>query len=180
MSRSNPKVIAVIGSKKSGKTSLAEILISSLSEKGFKVGSIKHIHEPDFSIDTRGRDTWRHMEAGSRVTASVAQGEVSVIRRVDTRRYGLDDVKNLIKDEDVDLIVIEGFKNLVSSRKDVLKIVAAKSLSDLETFIPNLTQPAFVASKIKLQGKETFKNFDIIDMSKDQSKLVQLVEKKLP
>ena len=58
------RVIAVVGTKGSGKTTTIEYLISRLSDEGYKVGSIKHVHHPDFSIDTDGTDTWRHTRAG--------------------------------------------------------------------------------------------------------------------
>ena len=51
--------IAVLGTTKSGKTILIEYLISNLSQEGLRIGTIKHIHDSGFSIDAKGKDTWR-------------------------------------------------------------------------------------------------------------------------
>ena len=178
MPQGRPKVIAVLGNRKSGKTRVVEFLISNLSGRGFKVGSVKHIHDPDFSIDTGGKDTWRHTQAGAKVTASVAKGELAVIRKMDTTRYGLDDIVNLFRGEDLDLIILEGFKHLVANNGSVLKIVTAKSLSDLEGLLPSLKPPVVVASPRVAEVKKAFK-LEVIDPATEGSRLLQLVEREL-
>jgi len=174
-----PKVIAVVGNRKSGKTKVVEFLISNLSKRGFKVGSVKHIHDPDFTIDTRGKDTWRHMQAGAKVTVSVAKGELAVIRKMDTARYGLDDIVNLFRDENLDLIILEGFKYLVGNNGSILKIVTVKSLSDLKTLLPHLKPPMVVAYPNVAEAKEAFKELEVIDPTWEGSRLLQLVEREL-
>jgi len=59
------QVVGVVGPSDSGKTTLVERLASALSERG-RVATIKHCtHEPD--VDTEGKDTDRHREAGALV-----------------------------------------------------------------------------------------------------------------
>ncbi|HQE71937.1 MAG TPA: molybdopterin-guanine dinucleotide biosynthesis protein MobB, partial [Methanothrix soehngenii] len=53
------KVIAVVGTKKTGKTTLVEALVRSLAKHG-KVGTVKNM--VDHPVD-RG-DTKRHFDAG--------------------------------------------------------------------------------------------------------------------
>jgi molybdopterin-guanine dinucleotide biosynthesis protein B len=52
------QVIAVVGTKKSGKTTTIENLIRELTNRGYKVAAIKHVPEPGHTIDrlekTRG------------------------------------------------------------------------------------------------------------------------------
>ncbi|MCJ7559854.1 molybdopterin-guanine dinucleotide biosynthesis protein B, partial [Candidatus Bathyarchaeota archaeon] len=66
------QAIAVVGSKKSGKTTTIENLVRELTKKGYKVAAIKHVSEPDFTIDTAGKDTWKFAKAGAKTIISVA------------------------------------------------------------------------------------------------------------
>ena len=43
-------IVAVVGNSNSGKTTAVEVLIKGLTEKGFKIGSAKHIPDPEFTI----------------------------------------------------------------------------------------------------------------------------------
>jgi molybdopterin-guanine dinucleotide biosynthesis protein B len=57
-----PPTVAVIGNKKSGKTTLTVALIAALAERGRRVMSAKHGHH--FRFDTEGTDSWRHRHEG--------------------------------------------------------------------------------------------------------------------
>ncbi len=46
------RVIAVVGRKKSGKTTTIENLVRELTKRGLNIAVIKHISKPDFTIDT--------------------------------------------------------------------------------------------------------------------------------
>ena len=39
-----PKIITIVGKSNSGKTTLLEKLITHLTQKGYKIGSVKHAH----------------------------------------------------------------------------------------------------------------------------------------
>ena len=49
-------IVAVFGSKKSGKTIAVETLVNGLTKKD-KVATVKHIPETDFTIDAKGKGT---------------------------------------------------------------------------------------------------------------------------
>lgn len=57
-----PPVVAVVGNKNSGKTTLAVALIAELGRRGRRVMSVKHGH--GFRLDTPGTDSWRHRHEG--------------------------------------------------------------------------------------------------------------------
>jgi len=59
-----PPVIAIIGKKNCGKTTLIEKLIPEFIDLGYRVGTIKH-HHGTMSMDQPGKDTWRHKQAGA-------------------------------------------------------------------------------------------------------------------
>ena len=134
------QVIAVVGSKKSGKTTTIENLIKELTERGYKVATIKHIPEPDFTIDTPGKDTWKFAKAGAKTIISVAANEITTIEKGTTKSVPLE--KLLKKCRGNDIVFIESFKKLVALKKNIPKIVITKSKKEaidaLETFKPIL------------------------------------------
>ena len=54
----------IIGRKNSGKTTLVVELVERLTERGLRVGTIKHTHHRH-ELDTPGKDSFRHRQAGS-------------------------------------------------------------------------------------------------------------------
>lgn len=169
-------IIAVVGSKKSGKTSAVETLVKGLTKRGYKVATVKHIPETDFTVDTKGKDTWRHAEAGARTVISVAPNELTVIRKVDTRRHSLEQiVRNC--EGDVEIIILEGFRKLIGQDPKVLKIVAVKTPEEVfeasKYFKPILT---FVGP-ILTEAKRL--KVPYVDVFKDQEKLVNIVDEKI-
>jgi len=134
------QIIAVVGSKKSGKTTTTENLIKELTKRGYKVAAIKHISEPDFTIDIAGKDTWRYAQAGAKTVISVAANEIATIEKVTTESVSL---KTLLKKcRGNDVVLIEGLKKLAALKKNIPKIVVVKSMKEavnaLETFKPVL------------------------------------------
>lgn len=57
------KVFGFAGWSGSGKTTLIERLIPVLVARGLTVSLVKHAHH-DFDVDQRGKDSWRHRQAG--------------------------------------------------------------------------------------------------------------------
>jgi len=119
-------IVAVVGGKKTGKTTTVEALVKGLVKHGYKVATVKHISQKNFTMDTEGKDTWRHAKAGANITASVAAHEIAIIRKTDTSRFKINDIIKTFENE-VDMIILEGFKKLVEQDENIPKIVAVKS-----------------------------------------------------
>ena len=96
------KVISVVGTKKTGKTTLVSALVRSLARYG-RVGTIKNMagHPVD-----RG-DTRRHFEAGADVVIGLGEAKLKVSRE----RGNLDDALADLAAEGMDYAVVEGFKH---------------------------------------------------------------------
>jgi molybdopterin-guanine dinucleotide biosynthesis protein B len=123
-------MVAVVGFKKSGKTMVVEGLVRELVRRGHRVGTVKHIREPDFTIDQKGKDTWRHARAGASIVVSMAPREVATI----DRRIGkLEDVVRKIRG--IDFLVIEGFREL----KGIPRIIVIRSNSELKKLEDDFT-----------------------------------------
>jgi molybdopterin-guanine dinucleotide biosynthesis protein B len=171
-------VIAVVGTSGSGKTTTIEYLISRLSKDGFKIGSVKHIHHPDFSMDTKGTDTWRHTHAGTTLTAVIAPKEILTIKKTDTSQYGLAEVIGLFDKEKLDVIFVEGLHGLVAKREDIAKIIVAKNKEDLKRRLEGTTPPILAVTGLVAKKKTDLTNLKIpmIDLENEGDLLVKLVE----
>ena len=98
-------MISIVGKSGSGKTTLIEKLIHELKQRGYRVGVIKHIYHK-FEIDKRGKDSWRHMEAGADTVAVASSDKIAVFKA-----QANDDLNNFGKYfDDVDIVLTEGFK----------------------------------------------------------------------
>ena len=124
------QVIAVVGTKKSGKTTTTEKLITELTKRGYKVAAIKHIPEPSFTIDTPGKDTWRYAQAGAKTVISVATNETATIEKTTTSTPSLETL--LKKCAGNDIVFIEGLKKIVAQNKKIPKIAVVKSKTEAE------------------------------------------------
>jgi len=174
------KLLALVGTSNSGKTTAAECIISGLTRKGLRVGSIKHIHHPDFTIDTEETDTWRHARAGSKVVVAVSKKEIAVIMKDDSEQ-ALDSVLEFMTRMRLDLIVVEGLHSSIAQRPGVFKIVTAHDAEDLRQRLRDTGPPVLAISGVIAQSATSLPDVDapIIDSMADCSELVELVEQKL-
>ncbi len=102
-----PPIVSVIGQSKSGKTTLIEGLIAELKSRDYRVATIKHAAQ-DINLDEPGKDSWRHLQAGSEATALVSRDKVRLIKSI-TPDDTLDEIARILGD-DYDIILTEGFK----------------------------------------------------------------------
>ena len=102
------KIVNVVGSQSNvGKTTVIEGLIKELKSRGLTIGTIKHdIH--GFDMDQKGKDTYRHSEAGSETVIISSKNKMAVIKKV-KEEISLEELINLAKDKDI--IIVEGYKN---------------------------------------------------------------------
>jgi molybdopterin-guanine dinucleotide biosynthesis protein B len=100
-------IVAVVGKSNSGKTTLMEGLIRELKRRGYRVGTIKH-DAHSFQMDTPGKDTWRHAQAGSDHVVISSPRRVASIRRIE-QEQSLDELAAQMTS--VDIILAEGYKH---------------------------------------------------------------------
>jgi molybdopterin-guanine dinucleotide biosynthesis protein MobB len=103
------KRVHIVGRKNSGKTTLIVDLVQHLTANGYRVGTIKHTHH-HHELDTPGKDSHRHREAGAAVVGILSPGMTAVFRPTDragndtTDRY--DELAPMFAD--CDLVLVEG------------------------------------------------------------------------
>jgi molybdopterin-guanine dinucleotide biosynthesis adapter protein len=103
-------VFGITGWKNSGKTLLTTRLIAHFTQKGLRVGAIKHAHH-SFEIDHEGRDSYRMREAGARQIAVVSKFRWALVCELEPEpepRFEtiLEQFKGF------DLVLAEGYKQL--------------------------------------------------------------------
>ncbi|MCP3872279.1 MAG: molybdopterin-guanine dinucleotide biosynthesis protein B [Desulfobacteraceae bacterium] len=111
------KIITIVGKSNSGKTTLLEKLIALLTQRGYKVGSVKHAHD-GFEMDKEGKDSWRHRKAGANSTLVISENKIAMIK---------DDKTNYIEKmgsylSDMDIILAEGFKKQTLPKIEVFRV----------------------------------------------------------
>ena len=102
-----PHVLALIGKPNCGKTTLIEKLIPALADKGVRVGTIKH-HHAEIQMDTPGKDTWRHKQAGAQVVILSSPVGIGLIQDTSEDTPVEDLVSRYF--QNVDLVIAEGYK----------------------------------------------------------------------
>jgi molybdopterin synthase catalytic subunit len=122
------KVISVVGTKKTGKTTLACALVASLAKHG-RVGTIKNMAGHD--VD-RG-DTRRHFDAGADEVIGLGEARLKVIRE----RGDLDSALAELERDGMDYVVVEGFKNsslpkIVMADIKVTNVVRSVRLAEMD------------------------------------------------
>ena len=165
------QVLAVVGRKKSGKTTTIENLIRKLSKRGINIAVIKHISKPDFTIDTVGKDTWKFAQAGANKIISVAQNEIAEIEKKSIEEISLEILFK--KCENNELVIIEGLKKLVSKHKNIPKIVIVNSKEEFDNAI-NLFEPILAFSG-SFQPKEIYPIIPYFEIVENSQKLADLV-----
>ncbi|MEW6624378.1 MAG: molybdopterin-guanine dinucleotide biosynthesis protein B [Bacillota bacterium] len=100
------QIVSFVGRSNVGKTTHLEKVIKEIKSRGYKVAIIKHdVH--GFEIDTPGKDTWRHAQAGADTVVISSPHKLAIIEKVPAERT-LDEIAKQI--QDVDLIITEGYK----------------------------------------------------------------------
>lgn len=132
-------VISIVGKSNSGKTTLIEKIINELSTRGYKIATIKHTFHK-LNIDSPGKDTWRHINAGSKATALIASDAYAIIKP-STDSNSINEIIKIFEGK-FDLIIVEGFKQsnlakiIVKSSDDVSLISDLKNVIAIATNEP--------------------------------------------
>ncbi|AKH97686.1 molybdopterin-guanine dinucleotide biosynthesis protein B [Halanaeroarchaeum sulfurireducens] len=107
-------VVAIAGYRDSGKTTLVERLVPVLKERG-RVATVKSIHH-DVDVDTPGKDTYRHREAGADAVVGLTPSLTFQVR-VEGTDADRDPDESLSRgidllDDEYEFVVAEGFKSV--------------------------------------------------------------------
>lgn len=167
-----PKFVAVVGGKHSGKTTIIAQLIIELKNRGYKVGTIKHMPRIQ-TVDSpaSAHDTWKHSQAGAQIIAAVPQNETVVFIK---KKQKLNDIAGFL--HGMDFVLLEGFKK----EKILPKIIAAKTMQEVTEYSDGL---AIAVSGLIAESEQDTKNakslkIPIVKSIAEAQKLADIVEQK--
>lgn len=110
-------VVHLVGYSNSGKTTVMSGLIRILKSRGYKVAAVKHAAH-GYTPDPPGTDSWNYAQAGADQVAIVGPDSFTIheFGRID---YPLAMILNRISE--VDLILVEGFKNAPGPKIEIYR-----------------------------------------------------------
>ena len=100
-----PKILGFYGKSNIGKTSLIIKLIKRLSVDGLNISTVK-ITDKNIELDTKGKDTWKHSEAGSNLVVLSSANETDYL--VKKKQTINDIIENISNIGHFDIILVEG------------------------------------------------------------------------
>ncbi len=73
----NDRVLAFVAPSGTGKTTLLSATVEVLARQGLRVAVLKATHH-HIALDTPGKDSWRHAEAGAKFVGIVGPGSATI------------------------------------------------------------------------------------------------------
>lgn len=159
------KVFSVTGITGTGKTSVVEGLIREFRSRGYSVGSVKEIHNENFRIDTEGKNTWRHRQAGAGTVTALGYHETDVMYS------GKMDIYDVLRRYHEDIIALEGVSDAV-----VPNIACCA-----EDGLPDITPLTIaVSGRFANTHKGKYEGLPIYNIMTDAAELADLLIEKMP
>ncbi|MFC2010351.1 molybdopterin-guanine dinucleotide biosynthesis protein B [Chloroflexota bacterium] len=122
-------IVSIVSSAKAGKTTLIEKLIPELKARGYRVATVKHAPQGT-TLDEPDRDSARHLQAGSEITALASKDKLLLIKPVAEDKV-LDEIPRLLG-EDYDIVLAEGFKQGDAPKIEVHRKEAGPPLKNIK------------------------------------------------
>ncbi len=179
-------VIAFAAWSGTGKTTLIEKLVRELKGRGLRLAVIKHDGHK-FEIDHEGKDSWRFAQAGADITMISSAEKTAYIEKGDLE---LEQLLDMVKD--VDLILVEGYKNKDLPQIGIARAATGKGFTaELGRFIalaadfrPETELPCFgledikeiadfILERIEMKDSKDFTHFN----EEGRAKMVDVGEK---
>lgn len=176
-----PLRVHVVGRSSSGKTTTVTYLTEHLTRLGFRVGVVKHVHHKGFTFDTKGKDTWRHAEAGASVVIGVAPNELVTFKRT-KNETPFEHLFDAFQRENLDIVLVEGFSQARSSKR-AYKIVTAKNTKELRQVLAK-NKPPIVAvcgpvASHEVSKKPRNKPAPFVDITRNGPTLTSIIRRLL-
>jgi molybdopterin-guanine dinucleotide biosynthesis protein B len=153
------KIIAVVGSKNTGKTSLSTKIIAELVKRGNTVGSIKHSHH-NMEVDAEGKDTWKHRQAGSEIVIGSGSNSFMIV----DEELDLENLLFIIKSiKNPDYVVVEGYKQYPYANISTSEFKDDYTIKQVDSF--NLSEQD-VVDLVNLIEKQSFGLIQNLDYKK--------------
>ncbi|MGB8956776.1 MAG: molybdopterin-guanine dinucleotide biosynthesis protein B [Tumebacillaceae bacterium] len=129
-------VIAVVGTKNTGKTTLVSRLVAAFKKTGLRVATCKHDGGHDFEIDVPETDTWKHRQAGADITLIASRSHMALqlfYEEEPSLDVWLEQLKRLPAPPD--LVLVEGWKRSALPKIVLLGPEKIEQLSNVVAYV---------------------------------------------
>jgi molybdopterin-guanine dinucleotide biosynthesis protein MobB len=111
-----------------GKTTLLEKLIPLLTAQNIRIGMVKHAHH-EFDIDKPGKDSYRLRKAGAgQILIASSQRQALMTENETPLEPRLDELINRLDLDNIDLVLVEGFKHVPFPKIELHRKALGKTL----------------------------------------------------
>jgi molybdopterin-guanine dinucleotide biosynthesis protein B len=163
------KIVAVVGGKHSGKTTVIEHLIAELKSRGYHVATVKEMVRIP-TLDTPETETDRYKRAGAEIIVAVPREETVIFLK---KRLNIKEILSHLAG--VNFVILEGFEH----EKELSKIVAAKTADEAKNYVDEKTvaiSGLIMESQLERKKAEAF-GLPMFSSLNEEGKLADLVEK---
>ena len=165
-----PMLVAVVGGKHSGKTTVIESLIRQLKSRGYRVGTVKEMVRIP-TLDTPETETDKYTEAGAETVVAVPRNETVIFLK---KRLSIKEILPYLFG--LDYVLLEGFE----SEKALPKIIAAKTADEAKSYLDNsaIALSGLIAESAVETEKAANLKIPILKSTKETKELADLLEQK--
>ena len=165
-----PKIIAVVGGKHSGKTTVVEHLIAELKSRNYHVATIKEMVRIP-TLDKPATETDQYTRAGAEIIVAVPREETVVFIK---KRLNIKDILPHLAG--IDYVILEGFEH----ERNLPKLIAGKTADETKEYFDSF---AIAVSGLIMESEAEKKKAKVFQLpmlnSLTQAKeLADLVEQK--
>ena len=155
-------ICAIVGVSKSGKTTTVTELVRELKKRGYRVGTVKSVFCPNFSLDKPGSNTWKHREAGADLVCLKGKTEMDLMMKTDL-------TGSVYKELPVDILLLEGEYELV-----VPRIICARNAEEAEE---RKNRDSIAVAGVAAETLSECAGLPVYHSIRDAAALADLVEK---
>lgn len=159
------KAFTVIGLSGRGKTTVIENLIQELKKREYSVGTVKEIHYENFQMDTPGKNTYRHRQAGAETVVARSEGETDILYG------GRLDIYNILRHFKEDIVIMEGVRDVVAPQIVVCEEDETPQISPLTIAI---------SGKYANNKSNEYQGIPVVNGIDDIKRLADIVVQKVP
>ncbi len=129
---SHPPVLGFAAYSGTGKTTLLTKILPLLRAHQLRIGMIKHAHH-DFDIDTPGKDSYELRKAGAEQMLVASDQRWALMRDfspqpTSTPAPGLEDLLRTLHRDELDVILVEGFRHVPFNKIELHRSATGKPL----------------------------------------------------
>lgn len=160
--------IAFVGYSGSGKTTLATQVVEQLKLRGYRVGVLKH-DAHNIQLDVEGKDSSLYTQAGADSVIVSSPRHIFLIEKTSEQKT----VEQLLtRFQEVDLIIVEGFK-----QANMAKLLVARTEEQLDLFDQLSRVVAIVTDAPYMRAARDCPILDINDIDQVTDLVVQYLRK---